>query len=71
MTAGMTGKVLGSFMGKGFFRRKVDTVLGVDINDSGIKLIELGRSIRRFQRPGLRYANAAAPGGGGRHLAGP
>ncbi|WP_252739376.1 hypothetical protein, partial [Acinetobacter baumannii] len=25
MTAGMTGKVLGSFMGKGFFRRKVDT----------------------------------------------
>lgn len=31
-------------MRKGFFRRKVDTVLGVDINDSGIKLIELGRT---------------------------
>ena len=48
MTAGMTGKVLGSFMGKGFFRRKVDPVLGVDINDSGIKLIELGRSSGGF-----------------------
>jgi type IV pilus assembly protein PilM len=44
MTAGMTDKVLGSFMRKGFFRRKVDTTLGVDINDTGIKLIELGRS---------------------------
>lgn len=40
----MTGKALGSFMRKGFFRQKVDTVLGVDINDTGIKLIELGRS---------------------------
>jgi type IV pilus assembly protein PilM len=40
----MTGKVLGSFMGKGFFRQKVDTVLGVDIQDTGIRLIELGRS---------------------------
>ena len=52
MTAGMTGKVLGSFMGKGFFRRKVDTVLGVDINDSGIKLIELGRSSGGFSVQG-------------------
>jgi len=42
--AGMTGKVLGSFMRKGFFRRKSDSVLGVDINDAGIKLVELGRS---------------------------
>ncbi|MEB0238528.1 pilus assembly protein, partial [Pseudomonas sp. 5S3] len=48
----MTGKVLGSFMGKGFFRRKVDTVLGVDINDSGIKLIELGRSSGGFSVQG-------------------
>lgn len=31
-------------MGKGFFRQKVDTVLGVDIQDTGIRLIELGRS---------------------------
>jgi len=43
-SGGMTGKVLGSFMEKGFFRRKVDTVLGVDIQDTGIRLIELGRS---------------------------
>jgi hypothetical protein len=27
-SGGMTGKVLGSFMGKGFFRRKVDTLWG-------------------------------------------
>ena len=39
-------------MGKGFFRRKVDTVLGVDINDSGIKLIELGRSSGGFSVQG-------------------
>ncbi|MFL1555818.1 type IV pilus assembly protein PilM [Pseudomonas sp. O11] len=35
-------------MRKGFFRRKVDTMLGVDINDTGIKLIELGRSTRGY-----------------------
>ncbi|MEX5546385.1 type IV pilus assembly protein PilM [Pseudomonas pergaminensis] len=31
-------------MGKGFFRQKVDTLLGVDINDTAIRLVELGRS---------------------------
>lgn len=30
-------------MGKGFFTRKVDTLLGVDINDTAIRLVELGR----------------------------
>ena len=55
----MTGKVLGSFMGKGFFRRKVDTVLGVDINDSSIKLIELGRSSGGFSVQG--YVTQALP----------
>ena len=40
----MTGKVLGSFMRKGFFRRKVDAVLGVDISDTAIRLVELGHS---------------------------
>ena len=59
MTAGMTGKVLGSFMGKGFFRRKADIILGVDINDSGIKLIELGRSSGGFSVQG--YATQALP----------
>lgn len=31
-------------MVKGFFTRKVDTLLGVDINDTAIRLVELGRS---------------------------
>ncbi|WP_025858698.1 type IV pilus biogenesis protein PilM [Pseudomonas sp. CHM02] len=31
-------------MGKGFFRQKLDTLLGVDINDAAIRLVELGRS---------------------------
>ena len=31
-------------MRKGFFRRKADTLLGVDINDAAIKLIELAHS---------------------------
>ena len=31
-------------MGKGFFTRKVDALLGVDINDTTIRLVELGRS---------------------------
>ncbi|KAF2408557.1 type IV pilus assembly protein PilM [Pseudomonas antarctica] len=39
-------------MRKGFFRRKVDTVLGVDINDTGIKLIELGRSATGYSVQG-------------------
>ncbi len=46
-------------MGKGFFRRKVDTVLGVDINDSSIKLIELGRSSGGFSVQG--YVTQALP----------
>ena len=46
-------------MGKGFFRRKVDTALGVDINDTGIKLIELGRSTSGFSVQG--YAEQAVP----------
>jgi type IV pilus assembly protein PilM len=48
-----TGKVLGSFMRKGFFRRKADAVLGVDINDAGVRLVELevsggGYSVRTY-----------------------
>lgn len=39
-------------MRKGFFRRKTDTLLGVDINDMGIKLIELGRSAAGYQVQG-------------------
>ncbi|MEN5151059.1 type IV pilus assembly protein PilM [Pseudomonas orientalis] len=39
-------------MGKGFFRRKHAIVLGVDINDRGIKLIELGRSAQGFSIQG-------------------
>ncbi|WP_174244852.1 type IV pilus assembly protein PilM [Pseudomonas sp. S35] len=31
-------------MRKGFFRRKVDALLGIDINDTAIKVVELGRS---------------------------
>ncbi|MDQ0978629.1 type IV pilus biogenesis protein PilM [Pseudomonas synxantha] len=46
-------------MGKGFFRRKVDTVLGVDINDSSIRLIELGRSAGVFSVQG--YVTQALP----------
>lgn len=46
-------------MGKGFFRRKNDTVLGVDINDTGIKLVELGRSASRYTVE--RYATQALP----------
>jgi len=44
----MTGKALGSFMGKGFFTGKLDTLLGVDINDTAIRLVELGRSITGY-----------------------
>eukprot|EP01034_Spumella_vulgaris_P004942 gene4942-6305_t len=31
-------------MRKGFFRQKADTVLGVDIQDSGVKVLELARA---------------------------
>ncbi|KRP49051.1 type IV pilus assembly protein PilM [Pseudomonas libanensis] len=47
-------------MGKGFFRRKVDTVLGVDINDSSIRLIELGRSAGVFSVQGYETQALAA-----------
>ena len=46
-------------MGKGFFRRKVDTVLGVDINEAGIKLVELSRSASGYTVQG--YATQALP----------
>ncbi len=39
-------------MRKGFFRRKTDTLLGVDINDTGIKLIELGHSAAGYRVQG-------------------
>lgn len=55
----MTGKFFGSFMRKGFFRRKVDTVLGVDIHGSGIKLVELGRSVAGYTVEG--YATQELP----------
>ncbi|NWC93137.1 MULTISPECIES: type IV pilus biogenesis protein PilM [unclassified Pseudomonas] len=35
-------------MRKGFFRRKADAVLGVDINDAGIRLVELEASGRGY-----------------------
>ncbi|WP_448654246.1 type IV pilus assembly protein PilM [Pseudomonas fluorescens] len=44
---------------KGFFRRKVDAVLGVDINDTNIKLIELGRSTSGYSVQG--YATQRLP----------
>ena len=46
-------------MRKGFFRRKADTLLGVDINDTGIKLIELCRSTDGYSVQG--YATQALP----------
>ncbi len=46
-------------MVKGFFRRKVDTVLGVDINEAAIKLVELGRSASGYTVQG--YATQALP----------
>ena len=55
----MTGKVLGSFMGKGFFTRKADTLLGVDINDTGIRLVELGHSGGSYSIRG--YVTQALP----------
>jgi type IV pilus assembly protein PilM len=55
----MTGKVLGSFMRKGFFTRKADALLGVDINDTAIRLVELGRSGNGYSVQG--YATQALP----------
>lgn len=46
-------------MENGFFRRKADTVLGVDINDAQIKLVELGRSGAGFSVQG--YVVQALP----------
>ncbi|NVZ67813.1 type IV pilus assembly protein PilM [Pseudomonas costantinii] len=46
-------------MRKGIFRRKVDTLLGVDINDTGIKLIELSRSASGYTVEG--YATQVLP----------
>lgn len=46
-------------MGKGFFRRKLDVALGVDINDQGIRLVELGRSAHGFSIQG--YAAQSLP----------
>ena len=55
----MTGKALGSFMRKGFFRRKTDTLLGVDINDTAISLVELSHSTGGYTIQG--YATQALP----------
>lgn len=55
----MTDKVLGGFMGKGFFTRKVDTLLGVDINDTAIRLVELGRCTSGYSVQG--YVTQALP----------
>ena len=46
-------------MGKGFFRRKADTLLGVDINDAAIKLIELAHSASGYSVQS--YAAQALP----------
>ncbi|MGF6099019.1 type IV pilus biogenesis protein PilM [Pseudomonas sp. 18175] len=35
-------------MGKGFFKGKADTLLGVDINDTAIRLVELGHSAHGY-----------------------
>jgi type IV pilus assembly protein PilM len=59
-SGGMTGKVLGSFMRKGFFRRKADSVLGVDIHEAGIKLIELGRSATGYTIEGYATQGLSA-----------
>ncbi|MCF5666793.1 MULTISPECIES: type IV pilus biogenesis protein PilM [Pseudomonas fluorescens group] len=46
-------------MGKGFFTRKVDTLLGVDINDRAIRLVELGRCTSGYSVQG--YVTQALP----------
>ena len=47
-------------MRKGFFRRKSDILLGVDINDTAVRLIEVGRSTSGYTIQG--YATQALPG---------
>lgn len=46
-------------MVKGFFTRKVDSLLGVDINDTAIRLVELGRSTSGYSVQG--YVTQALP----------
>ena len=46
-------------MRKGFFTRKADTLLGVDINDTAIRLVELGRSGDGYSIQG--YTTQALP----------
>ena len=46
-------------MGNGFFTRKADILLGVDINDTVIRLVELGRSANGYSVQG--YATQALP----------
>ncbi len=46
-------------MGKGFFRRKGEVLLGVDINDTAIRLVELGRSTCDYTIEG--YATQGLP----------
>ncbi len=46
-------------MRKGFFRRKTDTLLGVDINDTAINLVELSHSTGGYTIQG--YATQALP----------
>ncbi|WP_236216967.1 type IV pilus biogenesis protein PilM [Pseudomonas rhodesiae] len=48
-------------MGKGLFRRKVDTLLGIDINDTAIRLVELGRSPAGYSVQG--YVTQGLPAG--------
>lgn len=55
----MTGKGLGSFMKKGFFRRKGNILLGVDINDAAIRVVELRRSTSGYNIQG--YTTQALP----------
>ena len=60
LTSPETGKALGSFMRKGFFRRKAETVLGVDIQDSGINVLELARAGEGYAV--RAYASQPLPG---------
>lgn len=46
-------------MGKGFFRRKGEGLLGVDINDTAIRLVELGRSTSGYTIQG--YSTQGLP----------
>ena len=46
-------------MGKGFFRRKGEVLLGVDINDTAIRLVQVGRSASGYTIQG--YATHVLP----------